>query len=314
MDFTKKAVKNKILEIRVGSHLFGTNTPDSDLDLYGLFMPFDEIVYGSYKCEQVSFDQTDKDSTGRNTKDAVDFTLCEYRKYIHLALQNNPNILNSLFVDNTNIRFINEFGERLLEKAELFPHKGCHHRFIKYAHSQKHKMQIKVENWQDLRKGLEILENSDQYQVMSDFKDIPPFTYPGKGKHIKLGDLHFELGIFNHRAKRMIKERLSKATNRTELFTKFGFDVKYGGNLIQLMKEGIELLNTGRIEFPLSFRQDILDIKMGNYTCDEIIKWSDQLEDEARIAFEKTKLPTKPRTKEIEQFAMTEIKRYLTQL
>jgi len=136
MDFKQKAVDNKILEIRIGSHLFGTETPESDLDMYGIFMPFDEIIYGSYTCEDVKFDVIAKDQTGRNTSEAVDHTLCEYRKYVKLAMQNNPNILNALFVNEPNIIFVNDFGKRLLEKAEIFPHKGCFERFIKYADSQ----------------------------------------------------------------------------------------------------------------------------------------------------------------------------------
>ena len=103
MDFRKLATDNKILEIRVGSHLFGTDTEDSDLDLYGIFMPFDEIVFGSYQCTEVKSDVLSKDETGRNTKDAVDKTITEYRKYIKLALQNNPNILHTLFVDDKNV-------------------------------------------------------------------------------------------------------------------------------------------------------------------------------------------------------------------
>lgn len=53
MDFKEIANKNKILEIRVGSHLFGTDTPDSDLDLFGIFMPSEELVYGFQHCEEV---------------------------------------------------------------------------------------------------------------------------------------------------------------------------------------------------------------------------------------------------------------------
>jgi len=32
MDFKELAKENSILKIRVGSHLFGTDTPDSDID------------------------------------------------------------------------------------------------------------------------------------------------------------------------------------------------------------------------------------------------------------------------------------------
>ena len=50
MDARVKAEENRILEVRVGSHLFGTDTPESDLDLFGVFMPWDENLFGFQRC------------------------------------------------------------------------------------------------------------------------------------------------------------------------------------------------------------------------------------------------------------------------
>lgn len=315
MDFNKKAKQNEILEIRVGSHLFGTNTPESDLDLYGIFMPFNEIVYGSYRCEEVKENVISKDESGRNTKDAIDKTIVEYRKFINLALQNNPNILHVLFVNKENILYQDDLGfsKRLLDNAELFPHQGSHHRFVKYADSQRHKMRIKPENYFALEKGLEILDKFPDDNVLADVvnSSVQVFVDHGTGKHVSCGDLFIERGTFVKKARRVIKERLSKSTNRSAMFTKYGYDLKFSSNLIQLLMEGIELSKTGRIEFPLSYRQEILDVKSGKYTVDEILKWADELVEESRGAFNNTKLPKEPRTKEIELFAMNEVKKYL---
>jgi predicted nucleotidyltransferase len=41
---------NKILEIKFGSALYGTSTPNSDLDLKGIYLPTaKEICLNSYK-------------------------------------------------------------------------------------------------------------------------------------------------------------------------------------------------------------------------------------------------------------------------
>jgi hypothetical protein len=312
MDFKEIAERNKILEVRVGSHLFGTDMPDSDLDLIGVFMPSEEMVYGFQQCEEVDLSIKSKDSTGRNTAEAVDRQYYEYRKFVRLALQNNPNILHILFVDQKNIVEISAPGIRLLEKAEQFPHKGAHHRFVKYADSQRHKMRIKPENYAKLEHGLEILEKEDPNRVMAEFKDIVPFVYEGKGKHIRLGDLNFEAGVFVKRAKRMIQERLSKATNRMHLFTKYGFDVKFASNLIQLLLEGIELMETGRIQMPLAYREEILNVKRGMYSIEDILKRADELVEDARRAYEHSKLPESPPANLIESFVISEVKSYLS--
>jgi predicted nucleotidyltransferase len=318
MDFQKIAEENKILEIRVGSHLFGTDTPDSDLDLVGIFMPCEEMVYGFQKCEEVDLSYVDKDDTGRNTKDAVDFKMQEYRKFVRLAIQNNPNILHHLFVNKKNIRYIDNWGANLLDHRFLFPHKGAHHRFVKYADSQRHKMVIKPQNYADLENGLGFLELFDSNRVMADviteqnkLSENGAFKDPGKGKHVKCGDLNFERGVFVKKAKKMIKHRLDNATSRHVLFTKFGYDVKFASNLIQLLKEGIELMETGQIQFPLAYAGEILDIKKGKHSVEGILEWADGLVEDARKAYEITELPADPPTDKIEKFLVNEVRDYL---
>ena len=326
MDFTKMALNNTILKVRVGSHLFGTNTPDSDLDLYGIFMPAEEIIFGFQRCENVKLDIVDKDESGRNTKDAIDYQLCEYRKFIELALANNPNILHILFVNNENIIKINEWGKRLLEVASLFPHKGAHHRFIKYADSQMHKMRIKPEKYNELQIGLSILDKFTKDKVMADVINseynlsginnrlgsygISIFKERNNNKHIICGDLQIERGTGVTKARKMIQQRLDKFTHRKELYERYGFDVKYASNLIHLLMESIELMNEGKIKYPLSYRQDIIDVKNGKYTLEEIIEWAEQLKEESRIAYEKSSLPKDPNFSQIEQFTIGEMKKW----
>lgn len=325
MDFKEIAERNKILEIRVGSHLFGTDTPDSDLDLFGIFFPSDEIIYGFQKCEEVDLGTVAKDDTGRNTKDAIDRKFHEYRKFARLAMQNNPNILHVLFVNEPNIVFMDEggFAKRLLEKGHMFPHKGAYNRFVKYADAQRHKMKIKPENYAALELGMDLLEQFDDDKVMADVllryrfeddrrslsKDFP-FIDSGKGKHIKCGDINIERGVFVKKAKRMIRERLSKATHRHVLFTKHGYDSKFASNLIHLLLEGIELMRTGWVQYPLEYRQDILDIKNGHFSIEEIDNWADELIEEARSAYEVSKLPEHPPSAEIEKFVIEEVRNW----
>jgi hypothetical protein len=312
MDFKKIAERNKILEVRVGSHLFGTDTPDSDLDMFGIFMPCEEMVYGFQRCEEVDLSIKDKDDTGRNTAAAVDRKLHEYRKFVRLAMQNNPNILHVLFADEKNVAFCNVWGRELLVNAEMFPHKGAHGRFVAYADSQRHKMRIKPERYRELEKGLEVLEGQDESRTMGEFRGVPPFVGPGpSGKHMRVGDINIETGFYLKRAKKMIRDRLSKATNRVELFTKHGYDVKFASNLIQLLKEGIELMNTGRIRMPLAYRQDILDVKAGKYSAERIQEWADELIEEAREAYEGSTLPKDPRSEQIERITVNSVRAWL---
>lgn len=134
------AEKNKILVVRTGSHLYGTNRPESDEDFVGIFMPSEEYVYGFKRVDEVDMSIHSKDENNRNTKDAIDIKYYEFRKFVKLAMENNPNILEILFVNKENIIYVNEIGQKLLDMAERFPHQGAKQKFTGYALSQKGKL------------------------------------------------------------------------------------------------------------------------------------------------------------------------------
>jgi predicted nucleotidyltransferase len=134
------AEKNLILKVQVGSHLYGTNTETSDKDYIGVFIPEKDYVLGMLKCEQVELNTNPSSSGRRNTKEDTDCTLYSLPKFIHLASQNNPNVLEVLFAPKQNIIFCNKFGARLLEAAPFFVSKRVNHTFLGFAISQKKKL------------------------------------------------------------------------------------------------------------------------------------------------------------------------------
>jgi hypothetical protein len=247
-----------------------------------------------------------KDGSGRNTAEAIDYSLHEFRKFAKLALENNPNILHLIFANPENVLVADpEFGQPILDRAGVFPHRGAHHRFIAYAHAQLHKMRIKPENYGALQEALEFLRGQDPHAVIGEFRDCALFSGEAeKGKHLKVGDLSFEPGVYAKKAIRMIEERLSKATHRSELFTKYGFDVKFASNVIHLLREGIDLMRTGRLVFPLPYADEILAIKQGKFEAAQIEEMADRLLEEARQAYDQSVLPVNPRRAEVEAFVI----------
>ena len=98
MNLTNIALDNRILELKVGSHLYGTSTPESDIDFCGVFVAPKELYLGLQRVEEVDLSIISKKENGRNDKDAIDRKFYELRKYIKLAAENNPNIIEQLFV------------------------------------------------------------------------------------------------------------------------------------------------------------------------------------------------------------------------
>src|SRR4030043_1028589 len=156
-DFAKE---NTILDIRTGSHLYGTSTPESDEDFVGIFIPPEEYILGLKTVDEVDIGIKDKAEDGKNTKEAIDHKLYSFQKFVNLALANNPNILELLMIDidSDNILSITLAGEELLDLAPSFLCKSAiENRFSAYAKAQKHKMIIKKENLEDLYNAIGFL-------------------------------------------------------------------------------------------------------------------------------------------------------------
>jgi predicted nucleotidyltransferase len=305
MNIKQIANENKIIEIKVGSHLYGTNTPKSDVDYSGIFLPTKELVFGFQRVEEVDLSIIDKDEAGKNTKNAIDRKLYEFRKFVKLAMDNNPNVIEQLFVNKANIVYINEAGRALLAERHKFPHQGLLQKFKGYAHSQKHKMIIRTDKFHELENAFNYLKDyTDQKAILVELKNkFLPFM---KFNHdyCVIGDLNLKKSIFVKKAVSMIEERLSKVSNRKTLITKHGYDTKFASHLIRLLLEGKELISTGEIIFPLSYRQTILDIKHGKWAIKEVLDYADFLEAEIEKAAEKSELPKEARFNEIEKFTI----------
>ncbi len=312
MNLTQIANDNKILEIKVGSHLYGTNTPTSDIDYSGIFLPSKALVFGFQRVEEVNLSIMDKDEAGKNTQNAVDRKLYELRKFVKLALENNPNLIEQLFVNEPNIVYINDAGRALLAQKHRFPHQGLVKKFKGYAFSQKHKMVIRTDKFHELENAFNYLKAyADQKTLLIELKEkyLPFMTF--NQDYCVIGDLNLQKGIFVKKAVSMIEERLSKVGNRKTLITKYGFDTKFASNLIRLLLEGKELVSTGDIVFPLAYKQTILDIKQGLWTIKEVLDYAEQLEAETDVAVEKSDLPSKARFDEIEQFTIQLLENHL---
>lgn len=113
-----------ILKVVAGSHSYGTNTPDSDYDYRGVCIPPVENLLGLS-------DQFEQHET--KNPDEVIYSL---KKFVRLALHNNPNILDALFVDDKDIVFINDFGKELRDLRYSFLSKRVFHTYGGYAHSR----------------------------------------------------------------------------------------------------------------------------------------------------------------------------------
>lgn len=112
-----------IFEGIVGSQAYGTATPESDIDIKGVYIqPMDSILGFGY-VEQVS----DK------TNDTVYY---EVRRFLQLLSSNNPNILELLNLPEDKILYKDELFDIILQVKHKFISKAAKNSFAGYAIAQ----------------------------------------------------------------------------------------------------------------------------------------------------------------------------------
>jgi len=290
----------KIIEYEIGSFLYGTNIESSDRDYSGIFIAPINNYFGLSQISELNESIIDKDENKKNTKNAIDKKLYEIKVFFKLALQNNPNIIEQLFIPLSSATIHSHFiTEKIFKNKKDFLHKGLYNRFIGYAKSQKKKMIIKLDNFDKLNELKNILENENPINSLNHFHDkLKSFIVDSD--HIQIGDIKIPLGILNKKALKIINNRFSNLSNRITLINEYGYDTKFASHLIRLLLEGKDLLQYHEIEFPLKQADLIIDIKNGKYSLDEIINISDDLEKNMNIIFDESSLPEKPNYEKIE--------------
>jgi predicted nucleotidyltransferase len=79
--------------------------------------------------------------------------------------------------------------------------------------------------------------------------------------------------------------------DRAGLEAQFGYDTKHAAHLVRLMRTGIELLETGKLSVRRADAAELLSIRDGKYTYDELIEETARLEVSMKNARERSTLP-----------------------
>lgn len=109
---------------RHGSHAYGTNLPSSDLDLRGVAIAPAAYYHGFLQ----TFDQA--------VQKDPDLTIFEIRKFLGLAADCNPNVLEILYTDPSDHLLVTPLAEKLFEHRNEFLSQKAKHTFSGYATSQ----------------------------------------------------------------------------------------------------------------------------------------------------------------------------------
>ena len=139
-------------ETIMGSVAYGVSSDTSDVDVYGWAIPPKDDIFPHLRGEIVGFGRKlrqfeqfqehhveDRDALAGHGR-FYDLTIFGIVKFFRLAMENNPNILDSLFTPVTCILHSTRVGNLVRENRKIFLHKGAWPKFKGYAYSQLHKL------------------------------------------------------------------------------------------------------------------------------------------------------------------------------
>jgi len=277
-----------IFETKFGSHLYGVDTTQSDMDYKGVFIAsFETILLGHNKhsfvdCKNgITGVKKNKGFAERNTKEDIDVEYKELRRFISDCISGQTYALDMLFA-NTEMwtkssdewKFIVENRHKLLSK-NVQP-------YIGYCRQQAGKYGLKGSRLGELIRVIEHLEKFDTKDLLGDavkFLILSEFVYleqlpSKKGSEIMVDFLHvlgkkFQLTTHISEALKSLNHMRDKYGERAEQAkNNEGIDWKAVSHAFRCCYQLIELALTHQIKFPLDEREKIKRIKAGklNYT------------------------------------------------
>lgn len=325
-----------------GSHAYGTNIASSDEDFRGVAIAPREFQLGAlHKFEQA-------------VSNDPDLTIFELRKFVTLAAQCNPNVVEILFVDDSDRLFVSPLGERLLEMRDLFITKRVRHTFSGYAASQlgrikrhyswlKHPPKAKPERTdfglpeQTLVPGdhlkaanaairtkldhwsadyLDGLEPDTRIAVTNRFAEHlaelsianAEELWPAAARTLGMSDNLIE-AMKRERAYEGAKRewdhyqtwQRTRNPKRAELEAKHGYDTKHAGHLYRLLVMCREILTTGKVIVKRPDADQIIDIRNGAWSYEQLIEWSEKQDAELQEIAAKSTLPKAPDVERIDR-------------
>lgn len=280
-----------------GSYAYGTNVETSDIDIRGFgFGSAEDVVLGK-ETEQIENKATD----------TVVFGL---RKFVSLLRNCNPNSIELLGTREEDVLLCDEFGKRLRESAELFLSKKAFKTFAGYATAQLRRLQNalahdsypQAEKEMHIKKTLDVMmmtaaphyelnggefsfsvNDENELVVSASVKDMPLRKFVAINNDLNTTLRNYDK--LNHRNSKKDEAHLRKHAMHLVRLYLTGLDILRGNGIVTYREKDLPLLRK---------------IRAGEVPFGDVFAMAQEFEREMKDAEKTSKLPDKPRDKEID--------------
>jgi len=302
-----------IVEMRFGSHLYGTETPLSDLDYKGVYIPDARDILLQRVRDTIS--QSRPKALGeKNAAGDVDCEIYSLQRYLELLSEGQTVALDMLFVPEAVM--VSEAGPEWREiqanSDRLVTRRAAS--FVRYCRQQANKYGIKGSRVAVARTALALLTSAEAVHGSTTKLGAiePEVTYfVSTAEHASLLDMAMPGGrLVRHlevcgrkmpftssiKSAREVLQRLVDEYGERALQAERneGVDWKALSHAVRVGREALELLATGRITFPLSCAAEVLAIKRGERPYAAVAEEIERLLEAVEVAATRSTLRDEP--------------------
>lgn len=282
---------NTHYEVMMGSIAYGCSSDNSDVDIYGFCLPNRDILFPheagyikGFGKNHNNFEQYQQHHIyDKNKKREYDLSIFNIVKYFQLCMENNPNMLDSLFVPRRCIIHSTELSEYVRENRSKFLSKLSFHKFKGYAFSQLNKATNKA-----IHKFVFLCKEKDIDPLLINVDNISEFNDQ------KLSALFLEMN------------KSGVTSNRLEGIIKYGYDVKFCYHIVRLLNEAEQILTEHDLDLERN-KEQLKAIRRGELDLEQIKECFYSKEKKLESIYLKSKLRYSCDEDEIKKILLTAI-------
>jgi hypothetical protein len=308
----------EIFKTIFGSHLYGTNTDKSDLDLKGIGLPtIDQILHEEKtgKKMKIIYRHSTGKNNNKNTSEDVDTEIYSLKYFIELALEGQTVALDMLHAPKEFWMLHHLLWYYIYSNRSSFYSKNLHS-FIGYARRQAAKYGLKGSRLANVQEVIQWMEQQiSKYGPRTKLRDADLDTFP-KGDYIKWleapdsSTAHPDLQIIpsvkicektftvttplNFILAPLVKYDSEYGVRARQAKDNANIDWKAISHAFRAAYQVRELFTKGTITFPLKEAQELIQIKLGILDYSELETKLEELIQEVLELKDNSGLPEEP--------------------
>ncbi len=265
-------MKANIVNMIFGSHLYGLNTPTSDVDYAGVYLPtLDELLLGSYK--DVITTSTGNNNS-KNSVGDIDVDLYALPFFLKQACKGETKMLDMLRANTVELGEYGSIWTELVKNRNQFNTKNLK-AYMGYVKRQAAKYGLKGSRISAMREAIAELEKHESLTVLSDIWDkLPENEFANKieltgsngvtQKFYEVNGKKYQSSTtVDYTLTRIIKALDGYGARALLAEKNEGVDWKAVSHAIRAGYQLLGIFKDGDFTYPLPQTQYLLDVKQG---------------------------------------------------